>query len=297
MNKILILLLINALLNYVVHKKILSGNITFVNLIITSVLLVFIATKHVDIKIDDEQDNSINEQTAYVYPIILSITILFFYFIIKKMGKFKDAILSLIFFTSIATSLCQLINVDNTIVIGILLGWFIFDYATKNSHESLKVYINNVIAILVALSSIGIIKINKIKTGIILLIGLFFFDIFWVFGSKKVMNEGVMESVATNIDAPIMLKFFSNHNFRNVMILGLGDIVLPGIFIKSLSKTQYFNTSIISYIVGLVFTVASAVFFKTGQPALLYIVPSLIIPLLASVGLKGDWSMLNKSLN
>ena len=43
MNKILILLLINAFLNYVVQQKILSGNITFVNLIITSVLLVFIS--------------------------------------------------------------------------------------------------------------------------------------------------------------------------------------------------------------------------------------------------------------
>jgi hypothetical protein len=62
------------------------------------------------------------------------------------------------------------------------------------------------------------------------------------------------------------------------MILGLGDIVIPALFIKGLINTPHYNKSIISYIVGLIFTILSAVVFKNGQPALLYIVPSLLIP-------------------
>ena len=55
--------------------------------------------------------------------------------------------------------------------------------------------------------------------------GLFFYDIFWVFGTE------VMVSVATQFDAPIKLLFprniFDLPNSKMTM-LGLGDIVIPG---------------------------------------------------------------------
>lgn len=61
--------------------------------------------------------------------------------------------------------------------------------------------------------------------------GLFFYDIFWVFGTD------VMVTVAKSIDAPIKLQFpFTALNEEGVEIikysmLGLGDIVVPGIFV------------------------------------------------------------------
>lgn len=56
---------------------------------------------------------------------------------------------------------------------------------------------------------------------------LFFYDIFFVFGTD------VMLTVAKNIDAPIKLLFPRDWNAAEpkFSLLGLGDIVLPGIFI------------------------------------------------------------------
>ena len=60
-----------------------------------------------------------------------------------------------------------------------------------------------------------------------LLIFLFFYDIFFVFGTD------VMLTVAKSIDAPIKLLFQKNLKATppEFSLLGLGDIVIPGIFI------------------------------------------------------------------
>lgn len=60
-----------------------------------------------------------------------------------------------------------------------------------------------------------------------LLVLLFFYDIFFVFGTD------VMLTVAKNIDAPIKLLFPKDWSAEEpkFSLLGLGDIVLPGLFI------------------------------------------------------------------
>jgi len=56
--------------------------------------------------------------------------------------------------------------------------------------------------------------------------GLFFYDIFWVFGTD------VMVTVARSFDAPIKLLFLRSHATEDeaaqFSMLGLGDIVIPG---------------------------------------------------------------------
>jgi minor histocompatibility antigen H13 len=56
---------------------------------------------------------------------------------------------------------------------------------------------------------------------------LFFYDIFFVFGTD------VMLTVAKSIDAPIKLLFPKNLSATppEFSLLGLGDIVIPGIFV------------------------------------------------------------------
>lgn len=71
--------------------------------------------------------------------------------------------------------------------------------------------------------------------GCILLLGLFFYDIFWVFGTD------VMVTVARSFEAPIKLMFpqdiLENGVFgKHHAMLGLGDIVVPGIFIALLLR-------------------------------------------------------------
>ena len=57
---------------------------------------------------------------------------------------------------------------------------------------------------------------------------LFFYDIFFVFGTD------VMLTVAKGINAPIKLMFPKDYSLEKPQysILGLGDIVIPGIFVS-----------------------------------------------------------------
>jgi minor histocompatibility antigen H13 len=111
-----------------------------------------------------------------------------------------------------------------------------------------------------------------------------------------------MVTVAKSFEAPIKLVFpqdFLEAGFlgKNFAMLGLGDIVIPGIFIalllrfdKSLNRktNTYFNTCFFAYIVGLVLTIVVMSVFKHAQPALLYLVPTCIsFPLFVAL-CKGD---------
>jgi hypothetical protein len=298
MNKIILIYLVNTILNLLVSYKLISNKATFLNIILTSVLIVIIGTKFLKSNLIGVE-NTIDINLAYYYPIILSVCLLGIYFIIKYF-KYKDIFLKILFFGSIVSSLMNILPFNKVLIFVITFMWFTFDYLTKNKYENYKLYINNIIAITVALSSITSMKITDVKTGIILLVGLFLFDIFWVFGSKYILNkiksfkskatldnvknelpkeESVMEKIALNVNSPILLKYILDD--KKPMILGLGDIILPAVFIKTLvSNNSYYNTSIVSYIFGLVSAIVATLVTGAGQPALLYIVPSVIIPVL-----------------
>lgn len=298
MNKILLIYLVNTILNLLVNFKLISNKATFLNIILTSVLIVIVGTKFLKGNLIGVE-NTIDINLAYYYPIILSVCLLSIYFIIKYF-KYKDIFLKILFFGSIVSSLMNILPFNKVLIFVITFMWFTFDYLTKNKYENYKLYINNIIAITVALSSITSMEITDVKTGMILLIGLFLFDIFWVFGSKYILNkiksfktkatldnvknelpkeESVMEKIALNVNSPILLKYILDD--KKPMILGLGDIILPAVFIKTLvSNNSYYNTSIVSYIFGLVSAIVATLVTGAGQPALLYIVPSVIIPVL-----------------
>ena len=159
---------------------------------------------------------------------------------------------------------------------------------------------NNIFGLAFAVNGIEFLQLNKILNGCILLGGLFFYDIFWVFGTN------VMVSVAKSFDAPIkrMSGLFLNaqnysFNLKNISffikvifpqdliengfnaekyaLLGLGDIVIPGIFIALLLRfdmtTQgksrlYFYTSFFAYILGLGTTIFVMHVFKHAQVSL-----------------------------
>jgi minor histocompatibility antigen H13 len=75
-----------------------------------------------------------------------------------------------------------------------------------------------------ATSAIQLLDLDDFKTGMLLLSGLFVYDIFWVFGTD------VMVTVAKNFDAPIKLLFPKDLWAEKMQftMLGLGDIVIPG---------------------------------------------------------------------
>ncbi|XP_041112615.1 minor histocompatibility antigen H13-like isoform X2 [Polyodon spathula] len=141
---------------------------------------------------------------------------------------------------------------------------------------------NNLFGLAFALNGVELLHLNNVSTGCILLGGLFVYDVFWVFGTN------VMVTVAKSFEAPIKLVFpqdilekgLAANNFA---MLGLGDIVIPGIFIAlllrfdvSLNKNSrtYFYTGFLAYVFGLGLTIFVLHTFKTAQPALLYLVPA-----------------------
>ncbi|XP_023693853.1 minor histocompatibility antigen H13-like isoform X1 [Paramormyrops kingsleyae] len=151
---------------------------------------------------------------------------------------------------------------------------------------------NNLFGLAFALNGVELLHLNNISTGCILLGGLFVYDIFWVFGTN------VMVTVAKSFEAPIKLVFPQDLLERgleasNFAMLGLGDIVIPGIFIAlllrfdvSLKKNTktYFYTGFLAYIFGLGLTIFIMHTFKHAQPALLYLVPACIgLPLIMAL--------------
>jgi minor histocompatibility antigen H13 len=124
--------------------------------------------------------------------------------------------------------------------------------------------LNNVIALLFSVYGIEHVSINSFLVGSIMLGGLFFYDIFWVFGTD------VMVTVAKSIDAPIKIMFpklWSAEGVPEFSMLGLGDIVVPGIFValcirfeamEAIKKdkangfpTPIFNATMFGYLLGI----------------------------------------------
>ncbi|KAI5074677.1 hypothetical protein GOP47_0010638 [Adiantum capillus-veneris] len=137
---------------------------------------------------------------------------------------------------------------------------------------------NNILGLAFSIEGIELISLGTFKIGAILLVGLFFYDIFWVFCTP------VMVSVAKSFDAPIKLLFPTSIAERPFSMLGLGDIVIPGIFVALALRfdvsrgkgSNYFRSAFAGYVAGLGITIVIMNWFQAAQPALLYIVPGVL---------------------
>jgi len=164
-----------------------------------------------------------------------------------------------------------------------VIAW-IFSVFVVSAYVNTKHWLlNNLLGLSFSVQGVTLFNLGSYQIGCILLGGLFLYDIFWVFGTD------VMVTVAKSFDAPIKLLFPKNifaEQFQFSM-LGLGDIVIPGVFIALLlrydlhrSKTNktefrkpYFNSTFLGYFLGLLTTIFVMHTFQAAQPALLYLVP------------------------
>lgn len=166
-------------------------------------------------------------------------------------------------------------------------------------------FLNNIIGICFCLQGIERFSLGTYKIGAILLVGLFFYDIFWVFGTD------VMVTVAKKLDGPIKLLFprslelsETTGYFKDLSLLGLGDIVIPGFFLAILLRFDahkagvgrvhdsfpkpYFHSALFAYVLGLGTTLFVMVVFNAAQPALLYLVPACLGSSLLCAYVKGE---------
>ncbi|EFJ53057.1 hypothetical protein VOLCADRAFT_85944 [Volvox carteri f. nagariensis] len=101
--------------------------------------------------------------------------------------------------------------------------------------------LNNLVATLVATDILQLIGPRSFRTAGLLLLGLLLYDVFWVFGSPKVVGDNVMLAVATSdmVSGPTRILFPRTLDGGSTVeaaaaafpysLLGLGDIAIPGL--------------------------------------------------------------------
>ncbi|KAK4533974.1 hypothetical protein CCYA_CCYA20G4047 [Cyanidiococcus yangmingshanensis] len=164
-------------------------------------------------------------------------------------------------------------------------------YAYRGANGLSAAMLNNVFAASLGVAGIDLLAIGDFQTAVVLLLGLFLYDIFWVFGSESIFGDNVMVSVARGIDGPFKFVFFRPRTrlgaTRETSMLGLGDLVIPGLFVALMLRfdnrrapscglataTPYFWASYLAYALGMVTTFLAMAVFHVAQPALLYLVP------------------------
>jgi len=151
-----------------------------------------------------------------------------------------------------------------------------------------SVILTDILAFFIAVSSLSFVRLPNMMITTVLLSLFFVYDIFWVFFSASIFKESVMISVATNMPSLPLLIIVPKFFVEGEALLGLGDIVLPGIFLCYLYHVDkfkmytvregYFPRALGLYIIGLVLAYVIVVATEMGQPALLYLVPITLIP-------------------
>lgn len=119
-----------------------------------------------------------------------------------------------------------------------------------------------------------------------------------------------MVSVATKFDVPaklLMPHITNTYPTANCSILGLGDIVIPGIYIGFLIRfarvmtyphtKAYRNGSLMAYGFALLACGGCLIIYNQAQPALLYIVPSLFLATLCVGGYRKEFGKLRRGFD
>lgn len=144
--------------------------------------------------------------------------------------------------------------------------------------------VNNIIAMSIATCAVMTIRIERFTAAAPMLWGLLIYDVFFVYSTD------VMTSVAANLRGPVKLLYTKN---GGESVLGLGDIVIPGLFLSVCSRfdaflykvlgrrTPYWLVGMIGYTCALIVTDVVCFITREGQPALLFITPAVTVPVIA----------------
>ncbi|CAI5729402.1 unnamed protein product [Peronospora effusa] len=252
-------------------------------------------------------------EDAYLFPVLGSGVLLGLYTLFKFFDKDMVNLLLTAYFAlasqsdTIVRFTCHSMGSTswNCLKLGclhlhLLQLWLLLWFQTKHY------ILNNIFGISLSIKGIESLSLGSFKVGAILLGGLFFYDIFWVFGTD------VMVTVAMSFDAPIKLifprEFATELEKQKNSILGLGDIVIPGIFVALLLRYDahranvtssqqsfpkpFFHVNLLFYVLGLVTTVTVMFIFDAAQPALLYLVPACLGSALVTAFVRGEFKEL-----
>ncbi|CAF2115717.1 unnamed protein product [Rotaria magnacalcarata] len=281
---------------------------------------------------------------AIVLPLgaSLSLMIMFFYFdSLQTVFIICTAILSIMGFSYLLTPCCQMILrpcSNNT-----KISFGIFGRYTLSEIVAFSLSIALVLIWIITghwffmdatglcISFIALVRLPNLKVSAILLLGLVMYDVFWVYFSHYIFTTNVMVRVATKeaenplttiarrfnfnryhapkLSLPGKIVFPSMQQQGRFSLLGLGDIIMPGLVLcfvlrfesqkrihslhnngplSFINRLTYFQCCLLGYCAGLLAATISSEVFKCAQPALLFLVPFTLLPLLLIAHLKGD---------
>lgn len=186
------------------------------------------------------------------------------------------------------------------------ITWFVI---RKQKHAWI---LQDILGVAFCIHMLKSIRLPSLKICAVLLVLLFFYDIFFVFVTPYLTGkaESVMEEVATGGKSdemlPMVLKvvhFKLNALavcYEQYSILGFGDILVPGLLISychgfdliTNKKSLYFPITVATYGIGLLITFVGLFLMNTAQPALLYLVPTTLIPPIILGWCKGELALL-----
>lgn len=301
---------------------------------------------------EEHQMEGLTPRDAIVLPITAGITLASLYWVIKTYGAgVLNAILAWYFSFIGVFSVGALLNDSFLFLLGPTYRLKLPRYRTKLHIHALvdastSLTVINVIAALMGVASIVFANISAEKvwwltnlqghavsysalqllspttfaTGSLILGGLFFYDIWAVF------KTSMMITVAKHLDQPIKLVFprpGEPGQAKTYSMLGLGDVVLPGLIIglalrfdlhnfylrkqhstpsHNLEKATYirpsgrwasfpkpyFRASMVGYVFGMLTTLGVMAVFNHAQPALLYLVPGVLVSLWGTALVRGE---------
>jgi len=259
------------------------------------------------------EQSTVQMKTAIIMPIVGSIFLVLLFFLLKKLVYLLIGVMALASLAGFSFFVWPFIDavfqqigwnknwdvkwigdvtpsglVSLAVALGVVIAWLI----------TYEWFLIDLLAISLAISALSFVRLPNLKVATFVLTAFFLYDIFWVFISPIFFKTSVMVKVATSLPAltmVIVIPKISSHG--GYTLLGLGDIVLPGLWLcflyrfdsmKQIAfKNGYFLVCWIAYMLGMVLTFAMLVVLQMGQPALLYLVPFTLIPAIGLAYFRG----------
>lgn len=190
--------------------------------------------------------------------------------------------------------------------VGVTTAWLVF----RNMPWSWA--LQDVLGVAFSLNMLRTLRLPNLMICCVLLVMLFFYDIFFVFVTPflTMKGESVMVEVArgvadTHEQLPMVLRIphLSSEPlsvcYSQFSLLGFGDILVPGLLVSychafdllhhSKPTRLYYIVSLCCYGIGLLVTFVALYLMDTAQPALLYLVPCTLIPVVLISLCKGEF--------
>uniref|UniRef100_A0A224Z8M8 Signal peptide peptidase-like 2B-like protein n=1 Tax=Rhipicephalus zambeziensis TaxID=60191 RepID=A0A224Z8M8_9ACAR len=175
-------------------------------------------------------------------------------------------------------------------------------------HHPQSWILQDLLGVAFSINMLKTLRLPNLMICSVLLVLLFFYDIFFVFVTPflTMKGESIMVEVAkggnTQEQLPMVLRVphFNNESlsvcFGQFSLLGFGDILVPGLLVAychgfdllTTRKRLYFFTGTLFYGAGLVLTFIALYLMRTPQPALLYLVPATLLPTICMAWCRGQ---------